>query len=153
MKNIVLLTVFALLSNISVNAQWFERACDVQEIEIATSDEFECMWNKADKTIHAGMRTCGIGTGIAVVGGITMFISSASDDGYSMIGATGIICGLATVAVSIPIWAIGASRRNKLMDTPAYEESQSATLHISPLINKNQFTKEASLGISAALSF
>jgi len=106
MKPVLLLFVFALFSAYPVNAQWYERACGVQDIELATSDEFECMWNKADKTIQAGMRTCGIGTGIAVLGGVTMFVSGASDGGYSMIGATGIICGLATVVVSIPIWSI-----------------------------------------------
>lgn len=153
MKHILLLFVFALISSYSVKAQWYERACGVQDIELATSDEFKCMWDKADKTINAGMRTCGIGTGIVVLGGIAMFVSSTSDGGYSMIGATGIICGLATVSVSIPIWSIGASRRNKMMDSPAYQDFHGTSLQITPLIGNNQFTKHASLGISACLSF
>ena len=153
MKNRLFLIFFALLFMCHVNAQWYERACDVRDFELATSDEFECMWNKAGKTVDTGMRTCGIGTGIAVLGGVTMFVSGASDGAYSMIGATGIICGLATVAASVPIWAIGASRRNKLMDTPAYKDSRSTTFQISPLIHNNQISKHASLGISASLSF
>ncbi|MEA3460894.1 MAG: hypothetical protein U9R49_03370 [Bacteroidota bacterium] len=153
MKSLLSLIAFILFSHCSVNAQWYERACGVQDFELATSDEFECMWNKADKIVHVGMRTCGIGTGIVVVGGVTMFVSSASDGAYSMIGATGIICGLATVVVSVPIWAIGASRKNKLMDSPAYQDFQGTSLQISPMIEKNHLNKQASLGLAVSLNF
>ena len=108
---------------------------------------------EADKTIREGMRTCGVGTSIAVLGGITMAVSSEGDGGYSMIGAAGIISGLAVVIVSIPIWTIGASRRSKLTESPAYKDSQPATLQITPLIENNQFNKQASLGLTASLNF
>lgn len=153
MKKLLVMFVFALSGICSVNAQWYERSCGVQDIESATSDEFDCLWSKTDKIVNAGMRTCGIGTGLAVLGGITMFVTSAGDGGYSIIGATGVICGLTAVIVSIPIWAIGASRENKLMDSPAYQDFQPSTLRIAPMIDKNHFNRQASLGLTASLNF
>ncbi len=153
MKKLVLLIIFPLLCICSVNAQWYEKKCGVRDIDLATSEEFDCMWDKADKLVHAGMRTCGVGTGIALIGGISMFISSASDGGYSMIGATGIMFGLATVAAGVPIWAVGGSRKSKLVESPAYQDSQYATLQIAPVLQKNQFSSQTCLGVSASLYF
>jgi hypothetical protein len=157
MKKLLLLVIFASVCHISASAQWYERSCGVQEIESATSDAFECLWNKADKVVEVGMSTCRVGTGITVMGGITMFVSSGSDteasSGYSMIGALAIASGLAVVAVSIPIWAVGSSRKSKLMDSPAYQEVQGASVQISPIIDKNHLTKQASLGLAVFFNF
>lgn len=145
--------ILPVLSINSLNAQWYERSCGVGDMDLASPEEFECMWNKADNLVHAGMRTCGMGTGIALVGGISMFISSSSDSGYSMIGATGIMFGLATVAAGVPLWAVGGSRKSKLMESAAYKDSPTATLQLAPLVQKNKFSRQANLGLTASLVF
>ena len=136
MKNLLPLIGLLLLCHQSANAQWYEKSCGVQDIEFATSDEFECMWKKATTTIKVGKITCLTGTGIAVIGGIAILASSGSSSedasGYTMIGATGMTIGLAVAVVSIPIWAVGASRKSKLMESPAYQNSQGASLQSHP---------------------
>jgi hypothetical protein len=153
MNRLLLLVILPVLCISSVNAQWYERACGVEDIDLASPEEFACMWDKADELVHAGMRTCGVGSGIALIGGISMFISSTSDGGYSMIGATGIVFGLATVAAGVPLWAVGGSRKSKLMESPAYQDNRAATLQIVPVLQKNQFSKQSCLGVSASLNF
>lgn len=153
MNKLLLLMILPVLCISSLNAQWYERSCGVGDMDLASPEEFECMWNKAENLVHAGMRTCGVGTGIALVGGISMFISSSSDGGYSMIGATGIMFGLATVAAGVPLWAVGGSRKSKLMDSQAYQDTRATTLQILPVLQKNQFSNKSCLGVSASLVF
>lgn len=157
MKNLLPLIGLILLCYQSANAQWHGKSCGVQDIELATSDEFDCMWKKAATTVKVGKITCLTGTGIAVIGGIAILASSASSSedasGYTMIGAAGVTFGLAIAVVSIPIWAVGASRKSKLMESPAYQDFQGASLQISPMIDKNHFTRHASLGLAVSLNF
>lgn len=157
MKYLLLLITLVLLCHCSVNAQWYERACGVHDLESATSDEFDCMWNKAATTVKVGQISCLVGTSIAILGGAVSLVASGTDSeaasGTTMIGATVAICGLTATAISIPIWAVGASRRSKLEKSPAYQDFQSATLQFSPMIETNHFTQQASLGLAVLLNF
>jgi hypothetical protein len=157
MKNLLLVIVCALLLHSSANAQWYERSCGVPDLESASPDEFACMWNRADAIVQFGMKTCGIGTGIAVMGGVAMFVSSGpgyeSSSGYSMIGALGLVCGLATVTASIPIWTVGASRKSRLSDSPHYPGDHAASIQILPMFRNNDLNRQGCVGLSASLSF
>lgn len=157
MEKLLVLIIFGLLCHHSANAQWHVNTCDVQDIELATSDEFECLWNKATTTVKVGQVTCLVGGGISIIGGATLLLSSGSNSeassGYAMIGALIVTTGLSAVAVSIPIWAVGASRKSKLKESPAYQDLQRTSLKISPTLEKNRLNKQACMSLAISLNF
>lgn len=157
MKNILPLICIILLCYQAVNAQWHEKACGVQDIESATSDEFDCMWNKAVTTVKVGQIACLVGTSIAILGGAVTLVASGTDSestsGTSMFGALAAVSGLSITAISIPIWAVGASRRSRLMKSPAYQDFQGVSLQVSPTIETNRCNEQASLGLAFLLNF
>lgn len=157
MKTLLPLILLILLCHHSANAQWHGKSCGVQDIKIATSDEFECMWNKASTTVKVGQVTCLVGGGISIIGGAMALLSSGSDaeaaSGYAMISALVVTVGLSAVAISIPIWAVGASRKSRLMKSPAYQNLQRTSLMISPTLEKNRLNQQAIPGLAISLTF
>ena len=154
MKSLLLLAIFILFCHCSLDAQWYNKACGVQDIESATPDEFTCMWKKATTTVKVGRITCAVGGGLVLAGGLTMLIADpCCSSGYFMTGALGIEVGLVVVAVSIPIWSVGASRRNKLRATPAYQEPSKLSFELTPRFEMMQLTQRAAPGIALTCRF
>lgn len=138
----------------SASAQWHARSCGVQEIEFASPEEFDCLWNKANTVVKVGKITCAVGAGLAVIGGMTILIADpCCSSGYTMVGALGMKAGIIITAISIPIWTTGATRLSKLRANPLYEDFKRTSLELSPVIGKNQYAGKAHLGIGLCYRF
>ena len=154
MKNLLLLAIFFLFCQCSVNAQWYNKGCGVLDIESATANEFDCMWKKAASTAKVGQITCVVGGGLALIGGITMLVANpCCSSGYTMVGVLAVEVGLIVTAVGIPIWAVGGSRKSKLKDSPHYKNSINTSLRISPSLGINQFNQKAVPALTIACRF
>jgi hypothetical protein len=136
----------------TTNAQWYYRSCGVADLNNTTEEEFECLWNKAQRNVRSGTITTIIGTSIMCVGLIVVNASVptegelfAEGDAYGiLILAVGIIIN----AIGIPILITGTNRRSKLRKSPFYEKLNLESMNLSPNIGIDQFTGTNYYGMS-----
>ena len=161
MKKTILLIIFMLFFIKATDAQWYSRQCGVIDLNICTSDEFECLWKKASNTSKVGCITTIAGSSCLTVG---MFIAFAEMTGKSKAIFTGedykeknfspiLVIGGILLYVGTPIWITGAIRKSKLRKTPNYNNLNLGSLNVSPIISVNQFNDTYYFGMSVSLNF
>ena len=157
MKKALLLVSLIFSGLYAVDAQWSYKSCGVVDINECTSEEFECLWERATKNVRVGAITTGIG--VAGIGTsilmVTLIMGAEIDSGpvsaiftYLSFGA-----GIVGVIIGPPIWITGAARKSKLRTNPHYEALNSLSFNLSPTINRNQFNNSYAFGLTASLSF
>ena len=138
----------------NVTAQWHVRSCEVQDIQLATQDEFNCLWKKANTVAKVGKISFAVGAGLVAIGGITMLISDpCCSSGALLTGFLGLEAGVVIAALSIPIWSVGSSRLKKLRASPQYQVLQIRTVEMSPFLSKNQLNRQPAPGVALTFRF
>jgi len=151
MKKILLVFLIVLLFSNAADAQWQNRSCGVIDINACSMEEFECLWNKASKVAHGGAVTTIVGSSIIVAGGIIGLVGRSEDAVW-----TGLFFGMVGLFIDIigvPIWIVGATRKNNLKKSPNYQNLNLGSLNISPALGLNQINNSQYLGISISLYF
>ena len=156
MKKALLLIIFILTVLYSVDAQWYYKHCGVIDINNSTSEEFDCLWNKASRNSIGGAITTGIGIGAAGIG--LIWGSYALRESYwyewaAFLPISIMTAGLITLSVGLPIWITGAARKSNLRKNPHYNNLSFGTLKVAPTIKKNHFNNSYAFGLTASLSF
>ena len=142
----------------SANANWSFRSCGVTDINNCTSEEFECLWEKATKNVRVGSIISGIGfVGIGSTVLLTTLSLGAEIDISDPFWAGLVYLSIGTAIIGsilgLPIWITGASRKSNLRKNPHYEALNISSLNIYPSLYRNHFNNSYSLGVTATLSF
>ena len=150
MKKAVLLFFVLFSVSYAADAQWQEKSCGVADIYHCSSEEFDCLWERASHNIRVGRITTVYGT-IATVTGIIW--GSQAYDLAVILPYTLMTAGLITLSIGLPIWITGYARKSNLKENPHYKNLNFGSVKVAPTINKNHFNNSYSLGITASLSF
>ena len=136
----------------SADAQWYNKACGVADINNCTPAEFQCLWDKASKIARVGAITTGVGTSLVAVGAIMIFGSGFGESGHAGV-ALGMVGIVVDVIIGVPVWITGDVRKSQLRKNIHYEALNSRSFNLSPSINRIQFNNKYSVGLTASLRF
>lgn len=150
MKQALIFSSLILSVFYSVDAQWHLRSCGVTDVNNCTSEEFTCLWERAEENIRKGSITTVVGVGILVVG-----IARTPSDGLAGYGIGPAILrygGIITSATGLIIWISGLDRRSKLKTNLHHETHHSQRFKLSPSIIPSHFNNSFAFGLTASLS-
>ncbi len=143
-----------LLGSNTLNAQWYTRSCDVLNVNECSSEEFECLWNKASKMSKTGAIVTIVGTSAIAGGGLLIGIAAGNGHaGFAWTGVTFIMGGILIDIIGLPVWIIGANRKYFLKNTPGYKDLNYAKLSISPIMLSDNINSSQIPGLSISLRF
>lgn len=151
MKKILLTALIVLIYSNVANSQWYDRTCGVTDLITVSSDEFECLWNKASKTARVGYITTIIGSSIVVLGGLQAIIIRTEGAVWNAV-FMGMAGGLIDL-IGAPIWITGAVRKNNLEKSPHYQDLKMGYLKINPAIGLNEMKNGHYVGVSLSFNF
>jgi hypothetical protein len=144
-------------ANPSTKSQWYFKSCGVTDINNCSLDEFECLWERAEKNVRTGKIITGIGVlglGASALLVTGLVAGELNDSPVTIIFTlTSFVTGIAGVLIGPPTWITGASRKNLLREHPHFEAPNLKSLNIFPSLNRNNFNNSYSLGLTATLSF
>ena len=138
----------------ATDAQWYHRKCGVIDLNNCTTEEFECLWDKAMKNVRVGLITTAIGISSIVIGYFAW--NTGWDNNKDFLESSGTLLGMGgslTTLVGIPIFITGVVRTNKIGNSPNYKTLNLGSLNISPAIGLNQFNDSQYYGLSLSLNF
>ena len=75
MKKLLYILALIICYHSTTTAQWHVRSCGVEDIQLATQDEYSCLWKKANTVAKVGKISFAVGAGLVAIGGITMLVS------------------------------------------------------------------------------
>jgi len=154
MKKVLAILLVCFLSSNLLEAQWYTRSCGVADLSGINTEAYECLSKKVSKILWTGKATCIVGTSLALAGGITMLVSDpCCSSGNYMIGAALVVSGLAIDAIGIPIWIIGANRKQNLSDSQLSSDEQPGSIQLAPNLIYSPFLKRHAFGITASVRF
>jgi len=146
MKKTVLLIIFILSLIYNIDAQWYEKYCDVSDLNNLTSEEFACVWKKSHNEFLGGIITTAVGTTFIIAGTITEPQGSLMNP----VSSIGIIINV----VGIPLLIAGIVRTQQLKDSPHHHKNLNlGSLNISPSIGVNQFSNTYNYRMTLSLNF
>lgn len=136
------------------DGQWYNRSCGVADINNTTAEEFDCLWKKSTTIAKVGGITSIVGTTVLVTGALTMITSDpCCSSGKWLVGYLTVLTGAAIDIIGVPVWMTGVYRKSILRNNPHYSEQASATITISPSLQRNFPKRTCSFGITASLCF
>lgn len=154
MKQTIASVMLAFTLLCAVECQWYYRTCGVTDIENATSDEFDCLWEKSNRMASRGRTTCVVGGSIMIVGGIAMIATDpcCSQGVFMLAGLTFFVGGGITI-LGLPAWVAGAGRKSQLKGNIHSQNQALKTILISPVMQRNHLNNSHIFGIGATISF
>ena len=73
--------------------------------------------------------------------------------GNYMIGGAVLVSGLAIDVIGIPVWIIGANRKNALSDSQVNSDEQPGSIQLAPDLIYSPFLNSYAVGITASVRF
>lgn len=121
---IILTGLVLVLLALHSQAQWYSRAYGVDNIYLLDQSQLTYSLQKAESNVKTGkiLTLGGMGTGIVgiIISANGMYnwtmkgASSSEFETKTTIGGVLLLAGMGAMAVGIPLWAVNASRRNKI---------------------------------------
>jgi hypothetical protein len=126
MKRVLVLMSAMLFLAFSVNAQWYYNSYNVSNINDLNKAQLDLSLTKANQSVKTGQIMTGIGVGVGIIGGIIYasglsgIVNSNTIGGINdnlnkgIAGAYLMYGGIITAGIGIPIWIVGANKRNDI---------------------------------------
>jgi hypothetical protein len=145
-----LLIFFGLVcAQMFADAQWYSAKCGVADMYDCSMEEFNCLWQVAEKNVRkGGIRTA---TGVVCLG-----VGAIMDDGpagYNILPTGLIIAGSLLTVIGVSTWITGLSRKSELKKNPLFDTYSSSRLQISPSIQNAPTGTTYALGLHASWRF
>ena len=150
MKRLTLIILIFLFSANAIDAQWYNRKCDIIDINNCTGEEFKCLQSHSVILVVTGAVVTTIGT-VFIVSGIHRLSEGGIEAGYE--GAIAVILGSVIDAIGITPIIVGSVRISQLKKIPNYDNLKTGSLNLSPVFGTNQFNSTYYFGMSLSLNF